>query len=306
MSLVTSIYNGFLTGTNSQIMKKISGLFLDLAVLMGTFQIMMSGTDYCKYFYNQYILKNMFGIHPSPRKSLEQIKSEELEALKKEDIKKENYIVHNQEDGKEMRVEFVKVQKYSPWHDIDPDTDSASYYNAVIEITVGSKRKFEVATKEDFNSIKPDMQDGKIRMLEYKGDGDESNKFSFNGMPFAYGMIPRTFEDPTHKQKCKVSVIGEEEVKEMELGGDEDPLDIFVLSERKIPMGTVRCKIIGVIHFVDGVEIDYKIVAVDASYQDIDKINEIKDLKQTFAFSCAEAKLMNWLKYYKTVDNNGK
>lgn len=71
-------------------------------------------------------------------------------------------------------------------------------------------------------------------------------------------------------------------------------------------MGTVRCKIIGVIHFVDGGEIDYKIVGVDADFQDIDKINEIKDLKQTFAFSCAEAKLMNWLKYYKTVDNNGK
>lgn len=51
-----------------------------------------------------------------------------------------------------------------------------------------------------------------------------------------------------------------------ELGGDEDPLDIFVLSERKIPMGQVRCKVIGVIHFVDGGEIDYKIIGVDSDF----------------------------------------
>lgn len=199
MSLVTSAYNGFMTSTNNQFMRKLCGLFMDVAVIMGTFQIMMSSGDYFKYFYNHMILKNIFGIQPKKPDESQKVKSEEIDSLKKEDIKKENYIVHNQEDGHQMRVEFVKVQKYSPWHDIDPDTDSASYVNAVIEIAVGSKRKFEVATKEEFNSIKPDMQDGKIRMLEYQGDGDESNKFSFSGMPFAYGMIPRTFEDPMHK-----------------------------------------------------------------------------------------------------------
>lgn len=91
-----------------------------------------------------------------------------------------------------------------------------------------------------------------------------------------------------------------------ELGGDEDPLDIFVLSERKIPMGQVRCKVIGVIHFVDGGEIDYKIIAVDADFQDVARISELADLKKTFSFSAAEAQIYNWLKYYKTVDNDGK
>ena len=71
-------------------------------------------------------------------------------------------------------------------------------------------------------------------------------------------------------------------------------------------MGTVRCKIIGVIHFVDGGEIDYKIIAVDADFQDIKSINEISDLKKTFTFSSAEAQIYNWLKYYKTVDNDRK
>lgn len=140
----------------------------------------------------------------------------------------------------------------------------------------------------------------------YKGDGDPNNIHNFNGMPHAYGMIPRTFEDPTHKEVVPVAVIGSTKTEQVELGGDEDPLDIFVLSERKIPMGQVRCKIIGVVHFVDGGEIDYKVIAVDADFQDIASVNELSDLKKTFAFSAAEAQIYNWLKYYKTVDNDGK
>lgn len=198
------------------------------------------------------------------------------------------------------------MQKYSPWHDVDPTTENENYINCVIEIAVGSKRKFEVATNEDFNSIKPDMKDGKVRKLMYNGNGDPENMFNFNGMPHAYGMIPRTYEDPTHKEIVPVAVIGTTKTEQVELGGDEDPLDIFVLSERKIPMGQVRCKVIGVIHFVDGGEIDYKVIAVDADFQDIASINELSDLKKTFAFSAAESQIYNWLKFYKTVYNDGK
>jgi inorganic pyrophosphatase len=59
-----------------------------------------------------------------------------------------------------------------------------------------------------------------------------------------------------------------------------------------------------VIHFVDGNEIDYKIIAVDASFVDVDNINELSDLNK-FGFDKAEAEINNWLKYYKTVDNEG-
>ena len=143
------------------------------------------------------------------------------------------------------------MQKYSPWHDVDPETESEKYINCVIEIPRGGKKKFEVALNEDYNNIKVDIKDGKVRALAYKGDGDPNNKFNFNGMPEAYGMIPRTFEDPLHKETVPVSVIGEKKEQQVELGGDADPLDIFVLSERQIPMGLVRCKLIGVIHFVE-------------------------------------------------------
>jgi len=102
----------------------------------------------------------------------------------------------------------------------------------------------------------------------------------------------------------KVTVIGEDEETEVEVGGDEDPLDLYILSDRDIHTGQCRCKVIGVYHFVDGDEIDYKIIAVDAAYKDVDSINEISDLKDT-EFKSAEAEIMNWLKYYKTVDNEG-
>ena len=209
-------------------------------------------------------------------------------------------------DGLDQRVEFLAVQKYSPWHDVDPSTDSPSYINCVIEIVAGTKTKYEVATKEDFNSIAPDVKDGKVRTLEYRGDGDPSKDFKFSGMPHAYGMIPRTFEDPSHKETVPVSVIGESQEEMVEVGGDEDPIDIFVISDRKIPMGQIKCKVIGVIHFVDDGEIDYKVICVDADFKDIDSINEMGDLKKTSAFSTAEAEIENWLKYYKSVDNDGK
>lgn len=70
-------------------------------------------------------------------------------------------------------------------------------------------------------------------------------------------------------------------------------------------MGQVKCKVIGVIHFVDGSEVDYKIFAVDSKYGDVDSINEISDLKNHPVFAKAEAEILNWLKFYKTVDNNG-
>ena len=196
-------------------------------------------------------------------------------------------------------------RQISPWHDIEPFTDNEMMIEAVIEIPQDNDNKFEVATKEDWNMIKTDIKDGLLRKLAYKGDGNPDEKFEFKGMPFAYGMIPRTFEDPQHKEKVKVSVIGESETTEVEVGGDEDPLDLYILADRHLDIGQHKCKVIGVYHFVDGDEIDYKIIAVDAEHKDVDSINEIEDLDKTADFKDAPAKILNWLKYYKSVDNEG-
>lgn len=78
-----------------------------------------------------------------------------------------------------------------------------------------------------------------------------------------------------------------------------------MLSDRAIPIGEVKCKVIGIVHFVDDGEIDYKVIGVDARTKGVKDINELSDLKNYPAFANAEAKIMNWLKFYKTVDNDG-
>jgi inorganic pyrophosphatase len=70
-------------------------------------------------------------------------------------------------------------------------------------------------------------------------------------------------------------------------------------------MGEIMCKVIGIIHFVDDGEIDYKVIGVDAQFKGCKDINELSDLKNYPVFADAEAKIMNWLKFYKTVDNEG-
>ena len=83
-----------------------------------------------------------------------------------------------------------------------------------------------------------------------------------------------------HALKCTVVVIGDDSTnKDQFIGGDEDPLDIFVLSDSHIPMGEIKCKVIGIIHFVDDGEIDYKVIGVDAQFKGCKKINELSDLK---------------------------
>jgi inorganic pyrophosphatase len=65
-------------------------------------------------------------------------------------------------------------------HDIDPKVSDQNFMiSCVIEIPAGTETKFEVDIEEKFNSIKPDMKNGKIRKLRYKGDGDPKNQFTF-------------------------------------------------------------------------------------------------------------------------------
>lgn len=125
-------------------------------------------------------------------------------------------------------------------------------------------------------------------------------------MPYAYGMIPRTYENPTIKETYKVAVIGDEENStEMEVGGDNDPMDLYILGDRELKAGQHECKVIGIYHFVDDGEIDYKVIAIDTQHKDAATVNELEDLKNS-SFADAPAKIMNWLKYYKTVDNEGE
>jgi inorganic pyrophosphatase len=97
-------------------------------------------------------------------------------------------------DTTEFRVFFEQGGKrISPWHDIALRGDDASAYNFVNEIPKGQRAKMEVDLKEDTNPIKQDIKKGALRY------------FTYGDIPFNYGCIPQTFEDPTvehHDTKC--------------------------------------------------------------------------------------------------------
>ena len=74
--------------------------------------------------------------------------------------------------------------------------------------------------------------------------------------PFAYGCIPRTWDE------------------------DGDPLDIEIVSvsEPLIPGSLVEARIIGVMKFDDGGEVDDKIIAVLSDDKRVDHIKTFEDL----------------------------
>ena len=80
--------------------------------------------------------------------------------------------------------------------------------------------------------------------------------YSSLAYPFAYGCIPRTWDE------------------------DGDPLDIEIVgvTEPLIPGSIVEARIIGVMKFDDGGEVDDKVIAVLADDKRMDHISSYEDL----------------------------
>tara|TARA_B100000131_G_scaffold322906_1_gene378683 strand:- start:4128 stop:4715 length:588 start_codon:yes stop_codon:yes gene_type:complete len=91
--------------------------------------------------------------------------------------------------------------------------------------------------------------------------------YSSLAYPFAYGCIPRTWDE------------------------DGDPLDIEIVNvtEPLIPGSIVEARIIGVMKFDDGGEVDDKIIAVLSDDKRMDHIKTFKDLGEHW---------LNETKYY--------
>ena len=84
--------------------------------------------------------------------------------------------------------------------------------------------------------------------------------YSSLAYPFAYGAIPQTWDY------------------------DNDPLDIEIVNviEPLVPGCVVEARIIGVMKFEDGGEVDDKIIAVLANDRRSDHINSVEDLGEQF------------------------
>lgn len=165
----------------------------------------------------------------------------------------------------------------SPWHNIPLFADEkTNTFNYVNEIPKGTRAKMEVATKVEQNPLKQDVKKGKLRY------------FTYGDIPFNYGCLPQTWEDPAVGVKdCGGA------------GGDNDPLDVVELSTGPIAVGEVRpVKVLGVLAMIDEGETDWKIIAVDPSMS----FNTLADLKKDPAMMKQLADVVHWFRYYKTTD----
>ena len=137
-----------------------------------------------------------------------------------------------------------------PWHGLSPGPNPPSIVNVFVEITPFDLVKYEV-----------DKASGYLKV-------DRAQRTS-SLPPSLYGFIPQTYAGPS----VAALMPGAS-------GGDLDPLDICVLSERPIRRAEVllRVKVVGGLPMLDGGEADDKIIAVlldDPVYGEIAEIDQV-------------------------------
>lgn len=137
-----------------------------------------------------------------------------------------------------------------PWHGLEVGENPPEYVNAFIEITPFDYVKYEVDKKTGYTHV-------------------DRPQRSSSHPPALYGFIPRTF--------CgdRVGDLNPKAGK-----GDQDPLDICVISERPISRGEIilRARVVGGLQGIDHGEADDKIIAVlknDNVYGNISELSEL-------------------------------
>jgi inorganic pyrophosphatase len=164
--------------------------------------------------------------------------------------------------GKLMGLRY----KSHPWHGVDIGPDAPDLVMCFIEMVPRDTVKYEV-----------DKISGYLKI-------DRPQKYS-NSVPALYGFIPQTFSGET------VAELSRERTGNDQIVGDDDPIDICVLTEKEISHGDilVRARPIGGFRMIDNNQADDKLVAVmnnDALYEDY---REISDLPE---------KVVNRLRHY--------
>lgn len=145
--------------------------------------------------------------------------------------------------------------KSHPWHGIEIGDNAPEVVTSFIEIIPSDTVKYEVDKKTGYLKV------------------DRPQKFS-NIVPALYGFIPQTY--------CKGNVarLCMEKTGRTDIVGDDDPLDICVLTEREITHGNIIVQAIpiGGFRMIDGGEADDKIIAVlkhDALYGAWDDVSKL-------------------------------
>lgn len=137
-----------------------------------------------------------------------------------------------------------------PWHGLSPGPSPPSLVTVFVEITPFDLVKYEV-----------DKTSGYLKV-------DRAQRTS-SLPPSIYGFIPRTYAGPS----VAALMPGAS-------GGDLDPLDICVLSERPISRAEVllNAKVVGGLPMIDGGLADDKILAVLRDDPVYGKLREVEDV----------------------------
>lgn len=148
-----------------------------------------------------------------------------------------------------MDTKFSKWRPH-PWHGLDTGPQPPSLVNVFVEITPFDLVKYEV-----------DKSSGYMKV-------DRAQRTS-SLPPTIYGFIPQTYAGP-----------GVARLMPGATRGDLDPLDICVLSERRITRGEVliTARVVGGLPMLDAGEADDKIVAVmrdDPMYGQVSEIDQV-------------------------------
>ena len=145
--------------------------------------------------------------------------------------------------------------KSHPWHGIPIGEDAPEVVTSFIEIIPSDTVKYEI-----------DKLTGYLKV-------DRPQKFS-NIVPALYGFVPQTLCKQHVAEYCM------KQTGRTDILGDNDPLDICILTEREITHGNIMVKAvpIGGFRMIDGGEADDKIIAVlqhDALYGQWDDVAKI-------------------------------
>lgn len=145
--------------------------------------------------------------------------------------------------------------KSHPWHGVDIGSRTPEVVTCFIEVIPSDTVKYEVDKKTGYLKI------------------DRPQKFS-NIVPALYGFIPQTY--------CKEHVADYcmEKTGRTGIIGDDDPLDICVLTEREVTHGNilVKAKPIGGFRMLDNGEADDKIIAVLENDEVYGNWNDVSEL----------------------------
>ncbi len=138
-------------------------------------------------------------------------------------------------------VPLIKMYRHKahPWHGISLGEKVPEEIVAYIEIVPTDTIKYEVDKVSGYLSV------------------DRPQKYS-NVVPALYGFLPRTY--------CgdRVAELTNAQLKRKPIGGDRDPLDICVLTEKDVSHGDIIVKAIpiGGLRLLDYNQADDKIIAV--------------------------------------------